>query len=652
MEDEDKISVLYFYIPLIFENTFEKMTVTSSPPPPLSLSSEPKILSSSPHHFFNRWRPSPESLVFISALLIGGGSGLLMVLFHTLINLFYHLSFEGLMSQIYTWGAWTLALIPVAGGLIIGVMRWLFPKILGQDFSTLLTNARVQNITPLRPLIKMLAAAISLGTGASLGPESPSVEIGSHVGILYAQFFQVSQERYRLLLGAGAAAGLAAGFNAPIAGVFFALEVVLGATFFTAPATSLILLSAVFSSIISRIFLGTHPSLILPEYQVISSWEWIFYVGLGVLSSGVSLAYTQGIKWVRAGFQGEIRYLSFFGKIPAILKPAIGGIILGIIALKLPQTLGVSYETLEIILQGENFPLLLLALLLIFKLIATIISLGSGFVGGVFAPAMFLGACLGAIYGHVLGLILPSDFIEIAPPAAYAIVGMATVLASSVRAPLTAILLLFEMTRNYLIILPLMVAVGVSIALMDCIKAKSSVGGLNLQQMGMNLAQQNDQEILHKVPISTLMDFSYLALSDSTSLIEAGQKMIQAKCHTALVIEETKLLVGVITLADIKRNLIQIQSILSEKAHSEYTLTATNLKIGEICTSEILYVYPDDSVSEAFEQMRVRGLYLLPVVHPDNPRKILGVLDKNKMSLASDLVSTQTVLVPYYTVLN
>jgi H+/Cl- antiporter ClcA len=120
-----------------------------------------------------------------------------MVLFHTLINFFYSLSFEGLMSLIYTWGAWTLALIPVLGGLMIGVMRWLFPKILGQDFSTLLTNARVQDITPLRPFVKMLAAAISLGTGASLGPESPSVDIGSHVGILYAQFFQVSQERYR-----------------------------------------------------------------------------------------------------------------------------------------------------------------------------------------------------------------------------------------------------------------------------------------------------------------------------------------------------------------------------------------------------------------------------------------------------------------------
>ncbi|MEB3281347.1 MAG: chloride channel protein [Lyngbya sp.] len=630
------------------------MTVTTSVPPKLPFSPEPKILSLSPvaNPFLNRWRPSPESLVFISALLIGGGSGLLMVLFHGLINLLYHLSFEGLMSQIYTWGRWTLALIPLVGGLIIGVMRWLFPKILGQDFSALLTNARVQNITPLRPLVKMLAAAISLGTGASLGPESPSVEIGSHVGILYAQFFQVSQERYRLLLGAGAAAGLAAGFNAPIAGVFFALEVVLGATFFTAPATSLILLSAVFSSIISRLLLGTHPAFILPEYQVISSWEWIFYVGLGVLASCVSLAYTQGIKWVRACFQGEIPYLSFFGKIPPILKPAIGGILLGIIALKLPQTLGVSYETLEVILQGENFPLLLLSLLLVFKLIATTISLGSGFVGGVFAPAMFLGACLGAIYGHVLGLILPPDWVEIAPPAAYATVGMATVLASSVRAPLTAILLLFEMTRNYLIILPLMVAVGVSIVIMDCIKAKSSVAGLNLQQMGMNLAQQNDQEIIQTVPISTLMDFYYLALLDSTSLIEAGQKMIQAKCHTALVVDETKLLVGVITLADIKRNLIQFHSLLSEQKNSEEVLTKIDLKIGEICTSEVLYVHPDDSVSEAFEQMRLRGLYLLPVVHPDNPRKIMGVLDKNKMSLASDLVSTHTALLSYGTLPN
>ncbi|MDJ0690328.1 MAG: chloride channel protein [Xenococcaceae cyanobacterium MO_188.B32] len=161
---------------------------------------------------------------------------------------------------------------------------------LGQDFYSLISNTREQKISPWRPAIKMLAASVSLGTGASLGPESPSVEIGSNIGILLGQLFQVSKDRYRLLLGAGAAAGLAAGFKAPIAGVFFALEVVLG-TAFTTPAASLILLSAFLSAAIARAFLGVHPAFELPGYEVLGYWEWLFYSGLGLLASLVSYTF-------------------------------------------------------------------------------------------------------------------------------------------------------------------------------------------------------------------------------------------------------------------------------------------------------------------------------------------------------------------------
>lgn len=182
----------------------------------------------------NRLQPSSELIVLIAALLIGGGSGLTMVVFHKLIELCQRLSFDFLLGIISVWGGWTLILIPILGGLIVGLMRWRYPEILGQEFSALLTNPRVQIISPFRPLVKMLAAAVSLGTGASLGPESPSVEIGSNIGILLGQLFQVSKERYRLLLGAGVAAGLAAGFNAPIAGVFFCFRSSSGNIFYFA----------------------------------------------------------------------------------------------------------------------------------------------------------------------------------------------------------------------------------------------------------------------------------------------------------------------------------------------------------------------------------------------------------------------------------
>jgi len=587
----------------------------------------------------NRLQPSPEALVLISAGLIGGGSGLAMVLFHYLIDLCQTLAFENLIGLLSVWGAWTLACIPTLGGLVVGLMRWRYPDVLGQGFSALLSNKRVQKISPLRPVIKMVAAAVSLGTGASLGPESPSVEIGSNVGILLGQFFQVSQERYRLLLGAGAAAGFAAGFNAPIAGVFFAIEVVLGTEFAT-PAVSLILLSAVVSAIIARIFLGVHPAFDLPVYQVLSNWEWIFYLGLGLVASFVSVTYTQGIKLAQACFRGELIGLNWLGKFPQPMQPILGGACVGLVALQLPQILGIGYGTLEVILKGEQFSLPLLFLLLVVKLVVTAISLGSGLVGGIFAPALFLGACLGAIYGNVLTAVLPPGLSEIAPPPAYAMVGMAAVLAGSVRAPLTAILLLFELTRNYLIILPLMAAVGVSVWVVEQIKSYPSVEGLNLQQMGMNLEQQDELKVLQQVPIATLMERSYLTLPASMSLVKAGSLMVQDKCHTALVFDEAEQLVGLLTLADIKRRIIE-----AERQSKE--LLGVNQKIKDICTREILYVYEDESVSDALERMGARGLFLLPVVARDNPRKVLGVIERSRIGLAGDLVATQEALRPY-----
>ncbi|MBR8827607.1 MAG: chloride channel protein [Gomphosphaeria aponina SAG 52.96 = DSM 107014] len=588
----------------------------------------------------NRTQPSPESLVLIYAILIGGSSGLALVLFHYLITLFESLTFDNLMGAISVWGAWTVALVPTCGGLIVGLICWLYPALLGQGFSNLLINTRLQQISPLRPAMKILAAAVSLGTGASLGPEGPSVEIGASLGILLGQTFQVAKERYRLLIGAGAAAGFAAGFNAPIAGVFFALEVMLGKTF-TTPDVSLILLSAFVSAIVARIFLGVHPAFDIPGYQVVSNWEWVFYLGLGLLASLLSIIYTQGIKLAQATFQGEIKFLSWLGTIPQLLKPVFGGACVGLIAWQLPQILGIGYGTLEVILSGEKFPLYLLCLLLVFKLVATAISLGSGLVGGIFAPGMFLGACLGAIYGNILALVLPAGFAEIAPPAAYAMVGMAAVLASSVKAPLTAIMLLFELTQNYLIILPVMVAVGVSVWLVEQIKSKQVVAGLNLQEMGMNLEKQDDVAVLQQVPVATIMERSYLSLPDSMALLEAGKKMVYAQCHTAVVLDAKGELLGVISLSDIQRRIASISSQSSLRA-AKKILSKELLE--HICTAEILYAYGDESVAEALERMGARGLYLLPVVAEDNPRQVIGVIEKNRISLAGELAQLERSL--------
>jgi len=586
-----------------------------------------------------RLQPPPESLVLISALLIGGGTGLSIVLFRHLIDLFQGLSYEYIMGYLSRWGIWTLALIPLLGGIIVGCIRWVFPEILGQGLSSLLSDPKLQTISPLRPLVKMVAAAISLGTGASLGPEGPSVEIGSSMGVLLGQSLKVSKERYRLLLAAGAGAGIAAGFNAPIAGVFFALEVVLGTTF-TNPVASLILLSAVVSALVVRIMMGAHPSFNLPPYEVLSNWEWIYYFGLGLLASLVSVLYTQAIKFAQASFQGKVKQLAWLGKIPPIVKPILGGGFVGIMALWFPQILGVGYGTLEVILQGEEFPLKLLCLLVIVKLVATAVSLGSGLVGGIFAPALFIGACVGEIYGSVLPLILPPGLAEIAPPPAYAMVGMAAVLAGSVRAPLTAILLLFELTQNYLIILPLMAAVGVSVWMIELIKSRQSFQWLKWQDMGMNLKQNDETEMLKQLPIAMVMTESYLALCGNISILQAGEIMIKDKTHTGIVLDEDRQLLGIVTINDIKAKIIQAVHQATEDKLFEQ-------KLKEICTTETLYAYPDETLNEARKRMEIRGLFLLPVVARDNPKQVLGVIDRTRLSWACDLAQTQAVLCPF-----
>jgi H+/Cl- antiporter ClcA/CBS domain-containing protein len=623
---------------------------TALPEPKILLPPTPKPISFSDRltSFLNRLQPSPEVLVLISALLIGGSTGLALFLFHHAIAFFQALAFEKLLNSISTWGGWTVALIPMLGGAIVGLMRWKFPEFLGQGLSALLSDTRMQPVSPLRPAIKMLAAVVSLATGASLGPEGPSVEIGSNVGIILGQVFQVSKERYRLLLGAGAAAGLAAGFNAPIAGVFFALEIVLG-TSFTTPAASLILLSAVVSAVIARIYMGVRPAFELPTYQVVSNWEWIFYLGLGLLASITSTLFVRGIQYSGDCFSGKIPALARLSKIPKPIQPIIGGACVGLVALQFSQVLGIGYGTIEVILHENTYSLTLLCLLLIFKLVLTGICLGSGLVGGIFAPAMFLGACLGAIYGNVLHLILPTSLIAVAPASDYAMVGMAAVLASSVKAPLTAIILLFELTQNYRIILPLMAAVGVSVWIVERIKARQVLEDLKLQQMGVNLDKEEEQKALQHIPTSLVMEYSYLGLPDSMSVFEAGRLMCQDRCHTALVFDEMQQLLGIVSLADIKRQVVPIASdstsqetiILLESRAIEQI---RDRKLRDICTTEILYAHEDESVTELLPRMEARGFYLLPVVERHNPRKVLGVIERHRIGLASDLALTQQAL--------
>ncbi len=615
--------------------------MTSVPPIEVSKRQGGAIATTSNHltHLFNRFQPSPEIVVLILAVLIGGGTGMGVVTFHYLIELVHHIAYVDLMGALSTWGAWTIALVPTCGGLIVGLML-AGKRDFGPGLSSLIAAAsggttRQTVLGQLQPVTKMVAAAVSLGSGTSLGPEGPSVEIGANFGMLLAHILQVSQERQRLLLGAGAAAGLAAGFNAPIAGVFFALEVVLGTTFANS-AVSVVLLAAVVSALIAQIGLGGQPAFTLPVYEVRSPLELPLYMGLGLAASIISIAYTQLLRLGRACFRGEVPGFAWLGHIPTPVHPVIGGACVGLVALKLPQILGIGYETIEAMLQDVEFSLQLLLVLLVMKLLMTAISMGSGLVGGVFAPAMFLGASLGGAYGKILAALLPQISMYMAGPPAYAMVGMAAVLAGSAKAPLTAILLMFELTRDYRIVLPLMAAVGLSVWLVDRLKPSSTTAGSNLQQLNLNLAKDENQEIMQQMLVAEAMNETPLKLPESICVWQAGLAMTNAYCRSALVIDKQGQLVGIVTLEDINR-------AIAGGTGADTSLLPLS-KLIDICTTDILYAYTDEPLSEALDRMAARGLHQLPVVERNKIESVLGLLERDRIALTCNIVATRKAL--------
>ena len=629
---------------------------THSPPAELrKVKDVPQSFSPSTRltHFLNRFQPSPETVVLLLAVLVGGGTGMGVVAFHYSIELVHHLMLVNLMGAISVWGAWTLACVPILGGLIVGLMRGKKPDF-GPGLSSLIAVAQggsAQYSAPgIQPVTKMVAASVSLGSGASLGPEGPSVEIGANFGMLLGQVLQMSQERQRLLLGAGAAAGLAAGFNAPIAGVFFALEVVLGTTFATS-AVSVVLLAAVVAALIAQIGLGGQPAFTLPVYEVRSPLEFPLYMGLGLFASLVSVTYTQSLRLARACFLGTVPGFTWLSRIPSTVHPVIGGACLGLVALQLPQILGIGYETIEAMLQDVKFSLQLLVVLLVVKLVMTAISQGSGLVGGVFAPAMFLGASLGAAYGKILASLLPALSVYMAAPPAYAMVGMAAVLAASARAPLTAILLLFELTRDYRIVLPLMAAVGLSVWLVERIQPISTSGSDLHLSSGLNVEKQT--EFLQQILVAEAMDQSPLMLQTTLPVLQAGLSLTHNRCRSALVMDAQEQLVGIVTLEDINRALsrwagyaIASHDLTLPRPSDQTDSNPGMRKLIDICTTELLYAYMDEPLSEALDRMAARGIHQLPVVERDN-RRVLGLLEQDQIALTCSVAATHKALCHY-----
>ncbi len=591
----------------------------------------------------NRLQPSAETVMLVSAIAVGVISGTAVTLFRKLILFAQELYWHDFAVALSAKWHWAIIFIPMLGALVVSLLRLKLDQTESRPSGTAQlpatndiardTGRDIARSPYLQVPLKTVAAALSLGSGASLGPEGPSVELGSNIGSLLGQMMQFSSERIRLLIAAGGAAGLAAGFNAPISGVFFALEVLLRDSSRANKSSSnsdvsVVVIASVISALVSQISLGESPAFSLPVYEVRSYWELPLYLGLGMLASVVALLFTRAVKQSKRFFAGEWAIAPFMQKLPMPVKLLIGGLCVGIIALTFPEAIGIGYETVESILQDTPFTIPLLTILLVIKLLLTAISAGSGFVGGIFAPSIFLGAVLGSLYGQAIATFLPASF-PIAASPAYALVGMAAVLAGTVRAPLTSVLLLFEMTRDYRIVLPLMAAVGLCAWVLDQID--TSKPDRLITQWSDSPA---DIEVLEKIKIAEVMTLNPASIKYSMPLLQAAQFITSGYHHSALVFDDANHLQGILTTQDIKRLLSTPES---DRPLEE--MTAQN-----ICTREVICTFADESLAEALKRMATRDLRQMPVVDRHQPKRVIGMVDRLAITTAYNTALTKRAI--------
>lgn len=542
-------------------------------------------------------------VLLLSGLVVGIGAGLGAVVFRELISGFTYLFFDVLRPALSTLlGPYAIILIPAIGGLIFGPIIYFFAReAKGHGVPEVMLAVAQQGgrIRPIVAAIKSVASAICIGSGGSVGREGPIVQIGSALGSTWGQLFHMSDARIRTLVACGAAGGIAATFNAPIAGVFFALEIILGE--FSTRSFGIVVIASVTAAVIGRAFFGNVPAFPLPSYQIFHITDIPLYAILGILGAVAGVAFTRILYWFEDRFDAI--------KMPEYLKPVPGGLLLGALGFFLPQVFGVGYPAMSTALAG-HYALGLLLLLVVAKILAVSLTIGSGGSGGVFAPSLFIGAMLGEAYGTFLQGVFPG---VVTYPGNYGLVGMAAVFAGAARAPITAIIILFELTGDYSVILPLMAAVVIS-AIVAELFGKETIYTLKLRRRGIELRTGKADDLMRRIPVSQAMTSELLVLPRTLTVASATLRLKQDHHWAVLVVDEAGTLVGLLMANDIE------EAVLEERG--EETLAA-------IISTPPETVFADEHLDEAIRRMGVHDQKVLPVVARGNSRHPIGLLSRD-----------------------
>lgn len=463
-------------------------------------------------------------------------------------------------------------------------------------------------------LVKAVASAISIGSGGSVGREGPIVQVGSSLGSSVGQLLGLGPEQVKLLVACGAAGGIAATFNAPLGGVLFALEVILGS--FAARSFGLVVISAVSATALSGAVLGHAPAFQLAHgFSLISQREFILYPLLGGILGLTAVAYIRSVYRIEALFDAWAAH--------PLWKGLAGGLALGAIGFfGSPLLFGVGYEGVDLALAGQ-LSLSMLLLLAVLKVLATSLTLGAGGSGGVFAPALFIGAMVGGAFGLAVNGLFPD---WTAPAGAYALVGMAGVFGASAHAPVTAVLILFEMTDNYQIILPLMATVGLSYLVASSAYGES-IYSLKLKRLGGDSGAGRAESVLDLLLVADAMAEDVETVSPLMTVEELLALARRRRTRSWPVIDDEGGLLGIVTETDLERALISGGD--------------SSMPVERVMTTSVITLRPQDTLRRAYRLFSEWDIKQIPVVEGEGEGRVTGALKRYDMLWAFKTVSEE-----------
>ena len=535
-----------------------------------------------------------EQVFLLVTLLIGALVGLTVVAFIVLTERF------GARIDATVAAAWRRLIVPIVGSLSMGFLLYkYFPDARGSGVPQ--TKAALfarGGFISLRTVFgKFFCTSATLASGIPLGREGPSVQVGAGIASLLGRTLGLSPEKIKALIPVGAAAAVAAAFNTPLAAVLFALEEVVGDL--NAPVLGSVVLASATSWAMLRLLLGNDPLFKVPQYQLVSPVELLIYAVLGLLGGLLSAAFTKLLVRIRERFLRLPRKTMWF-------QPAIGGVAVGVMGWFVPQTLGVGYSYVGQVLNG-GMVLRLMVLLLVLKFFAVVISYASGNAGGIFGPALFLGAMLGGTIGSVAHNLFPA---HVATAGAYALVGMGTAFAGIVRAPMTSVVMIFETTRDYAVIVPLMISNLVSFFVSSRLQRQPIYEVLAYQD-GIHLPTAESRISSSQGQVIQAMRQADEILKAEMTTQEALER-VSASALRAWPVTDERGVAGIVTMAALKK--AAVDGLASSKL------------INLIQGPEFPHLHADQSLAVALERMGAAGVDALPVVSRADVHKLEGIV--------------------------